>query len=120
MGVLTLDMVGFAETQAALISMRDVQVALVHEAVHEAADAAKDMMDSLTPVATGYLLSRNQVVQTIADSYARVYQLINDADYAAFVVFGTVHTPANDFMTPAFVYGRMILEQKVAAIATAL
>jgi HK97 gp10 family phage protein len=63
------------------------------------------IMDSLTPVRTGYLKSRNQV-RDISSGFTIGFEAFNDADYAVFVVFGTSKMRARDFITPAMVFGR--------------
>jgi hypothetical protein len=127
----SLELVGFGETQSALLALRGIVPDLVNEAVHSAANDALQMANSLTPIGDrsyeyedevhpGWLLSRNQVIQEISSTFVRVYSLINDARYAEFVILGTSKMAAQDFFTPAFVYGRQQLEIKVAAVAAAL
>ena len=128
---MSMEMTGFGEVQSALMALGVAEVELVNEAVHLAAQDALEMANSLTPIGTkeyekdgedhpGYLLSRNQIVQTVSSTFVRVWALFNDAPYAGFVVLGTYKMAARDYMTPAFVYGRQQLEVRVAAVAAAL
>ena len=127
----SMTMTGFGEVQSALMTFRDAKIDEVNQAVEDAANDALDMANQLTPVGDrdyeyegeehpGWLLSRNQVVQTVSETYKRVWSLFNDARYAEFVVLGTSKMAAQDFMTPAFVYGRQQLEIRVQAVAAAI
>jgi len=76
--------------------------ARAQEKLEEAGQMALEEADSLTPVLTGYLLSRNQL-------QVRPGRVIvsNDAPYAGFIVLGHLtrghqsFVPPNDFLSPA-------------------
>lgn len=65
------------------------------EMLAAAVNEGLEVMNQHTPVLTGHLKSRNQVIKMSAS----FYKLLNDADYAAWVNFGTRHRAANPFFT---------------------
>lgn len=71
----------------------------ISAAMESIGQEGKDLMDSLTPVATGYLKSRNSL--EIEDM---TITLGNDASYAGFVNYGTRFQSAQPFFEPATEY----------------
>ena len=86
-----------------------------------AAQAAKDTGDPLTPVRTGYLLSRNQVALTGPGEA----MFFNDCPYAVWVCYGH-HTRSGswvaprDWMTPAAMAGQQWMAANAALVLEAL
>src|SRR3954468_3995827 len=74
----------------------DRQVSDVFQTVR---DESKELMDGLTPVDTGYLLSQNYVEWT-RSVLSQVLTVGNKARYAIYVAFGTRKMKARDFITP--------------------
>lgn len=69
---------------------------------------AETYMDALTPVDTGYLLSRN-VVQSIAGGFT----LSNDAPYFVYVNYGTRYQPAQPMLEPTIEHIKQAMTQRL-------
>lgn len=85
--------------------------------LEQAGQVGLEYSDSLTPVRTGYLLSRNQL-----DVQPGVVTISNDADYAIFIVLGHFtrghksFVPPNDFLTPGMQAGGAWLQEQLGAL----
>ena len=85
--------------------------------LEQAGGIALEYSDSITPVRTGYLLSRNQL-----DVQQGIVTISNDADYAIFIVLGHFtrghksFVPPNDFLTPGMQVGGEWLQAQLEAL----
>lgn len=69
--------------------------------MYGSATRLKNKTQQNTPVLTGYLRSRVQVRWLSEAGEEIVYELFNDAEYAAYVEFGTTHMHAEPFFNPS-------------------
>jgi HK97 gp10 family phage protein len=88
----------------------------VEHAVNAACIDGLVVQRDLSPVRTGFLKSRNQVVALGWSGDVVMYQLMNDAYYAIYLVYGTYKMAAQDFMTPAIAVARKSLVRRIASI----
>lgn len=108
---------GLDELAARLRTLATTGQAKADELALVTASVAKDAGDPLTPVDTGYLLSRNQIRQ----SGPGAAEFFNDAPYAVWVCYGH-HSrsgswvAARDWMTPAAMAGAQWINQNAALI----
>lgn len=73
----------------------------IADTLNEGAESCVSLAKQLAPVATGFM--RDNIAQTeeATPDHLRV-SMESQADYSAFVEYGTVNMEAQPFMTPAF------------------
>jgi HK97 gp10 family phage protein len=73
----------------------------IADVLNEGANSCVSLAKQLAPVDTGFM--RNHIAQTedATPEHLRV-TMESQADYSAFVEYGTVHMEAQPFFTPAF------------------
>jgi hypothetical protein len=122
MASVTVEIQGLDELIGRITATRDRVSEMVLPAVAQTLEDVKAVGDPLTPYRTGFLRSRNQtrIVESNADQVMGEYY--NDCDYAPPVLFGH-HTRSGswvagrDWMTPALLYGRSMLTQRLAEVS---
>ena len=85
----------------------------IEDLMGQLAKEGLDYMDTLTPVRSGYLKSRNQVE---VDGLA--FTLSNDASYAPYVNYGTRFMHAQPFFEPTVEYLGGEMETVLAQVLT--
>lgn len=114
--VFTVDLVGFAELPSLILGYTGKMLDGIGVAAEGAANDALEVANTLCPVRTGYLRSRNAIAPIAVSQAEHVYALVNDAPYALYVILGTYKMRARDFFTPAYVYGRQRLMERLAEL----
>ncbi|SRR6266849_741324 len=122
MAGVSIEITGIEALLARMEFIKVESAALVEQAVVDSALDGQSMAMDLSAVLTGYFRSRWQV-QPGDTKLSR--NLVNDADYAKFLIFGH-HTrsgswvPPQDCLTPALVYGRKRLVERLFGVMKAL
>lgn len=103
------EVIGVQKVLASLSEVERKMHGQIEQATRAAVEDGLEVANSLTPVRTGYLKSRNQVVPVGWQGNVYEADLMNDAEYAIFVELGTVHMPAQPFISPGMEAARQAL-----------
>jgi hypothetical protein len=120
MADITFNVTGVDELLATVTAFGTTTPALVEQVVTQAGADMQAAGDPLTPVRTGFLLSRNQVLIE-ANGLVASATYYNDAFYSLWVCMGH-HTrsgswvAARDWMTPALMAGGQSLMRGVSTL----
>lgn len=77
----------------------------IAEALNNGADSTVEIAQQLSPVDTGFM--RDHISQTETATPTSLRAVVeSEADYSAFVEYGTVNMESQPFFTPAFESGR--------------
>lgn len=125
---MSMELVGITQLLASLEMYRVRKTAEILEAVHSAAQDALGMAIELCPVSPdgshgnppGVLRAGNAIRQVAELATIAQWELYNQVPYCGYVVLGTYKMKAQDFMTPAFDYGRAQLIARMEAIGVGL
>ncbi len=112
-----IEYTGGQEIIANLISYKEDAIQKARNATKYSAQDALDVAKRLTPVRTGRLRAGNHTRKVVSTEEQESYELYNDVPYVLFVVLGTRYMRARDFITPAYMHGRIKLLARSQALA---